>query len=421
MLLVVIGPLTGQAFRSAVSIFAEASGANGQAAALPQEMTPLDGIFVPAFGGFDLAVTLLLPFVAIRLIAHEKENGTSKLMSQFPFGVTTRIIAKIIALCAGWAIAWGTGLIAIALWKSYGGHIYWPETLSLILGHWLRMLLSAGIGMAAAALTESAASAAIVTLTFTLGTWALDFLAQGRGGWIQELAAFTPTSALRYFEQGLVRSQTIIGLLAFAACGFVITGIWLPSGRRLLTKVLLSLACLALAFLMVYLSAAHPYSWDVSENLRNSFPAADETALRKLGGKLQISVNLAAEDPRLMDYERSVLTKLRRVRPELRVEYTAGTRTGLFEGADEHYGEIWYELNGRRVMNRSTTVPIVIQQLYELAGTTAPEPINEPVYPGFPLAASPRFSGWIFYVIWPALVCATWLLRRRGRPKVMEH
>ena len=63
----------------------------------------------------------------------------------------------------------------------------------------------------------------------------------------------------------------------------------------------------------------------------------------------------------------------------------ANSRTGLFEGAGEHYGEIWYELAGRRAMNRSTTVPIVIEQLYQLAQLPVPAALDEPDFPGYPL------------------------------------
>jgi hypothetical protein len=87
------------------------------------------------------------------------------------------------------------------LWKTYGGHLYGPEMLNLLFGHMLRMMLSGCIAVAAAAIAESAASAAIVTLTFTIGAWALDFVAAYRGGFLQELGAYTPTAALRSFEQ----------------------------------------------------------------------------------------------------------------------------------------------------------------------------------------------------------------------------
>jgi len=54
------------------------------------------------------------------------------------------------------------GFLALVLWKSYGGHLHIPETLNLLLGHFLRAMLSVGIAVAAAAVAESAASAAMM-------------------------------------------------------------------------------------------------------------------------------------------------------------------------------------------------------------------------------------------------------------------
>src|SRR5262245_64114366 len=114
-------------------------------------------MLAPTFGAYDLAVTLLFPFVAIRLIAAEKESGALKLVLQLPFGAGEMVAAKLLALAAGWLIAWLPGLIAIAMWRAYGGHLYAPETLELLVGHWVRMLLSAGVAIGAAGLAERAA------------------------------------------------------------------------------------------------------------------------------------------------------------------------------------------------------------------------------------------------------------------------
>jgi len=35
-------------------------------------------------------------------------------------------------------------------------------------------------------------------------------------------------------------------------------------------------------------------------------------------------------------------------------DYAGNGRMGLFEKPEDHYGEIWYEMNGQRVMERST-------------------------------------------------------------------
>jgi hypothetical protein len=156
----------------------------------------------------------------------------------------------------------------------------------------------------------------------------------------------------------------------------------------------------------------------VSENRRNSFAPADEALLRQIKQPLKVTVYLAPEDPRLMDFERSILGKLRRLLPHVDVDYAARSQTGLFEGDEDHYGEIWYELGDRREMNRSTTEAIVLEQLYEMAGLSAPEhtdPENteEGGFPGYPLAARPAGATWIFYLLWPLAVAGAWWLMRR--------
>ena len=101
LLLLLIGPLVGQAFLSAVALYAEASGNGIGPAALAQGLTPLDGILVPTFGAYDLAATFFLPFVAIRLIASEKQSGALKLLLQLPGSLSTKVAIKGVVLMAG--------------------------------------------------------------------------------------------------------------------------------------------------------------------------------------------------------------------------------------------------------------------------------------------------------------------------------
>jgi hypothetical protein len=183
--------------------------------------------------------------------------------------------------------------------------------------------------------------------------------------------------------------------------GFVIAGLWLP-GRKPLRLRIIEITGLA-AIVVIVLSGESRVrpSWDLSENRRNSFPAADDAALREIHSPLHLKVFLAAEDPRLMDLDRNILSKLQRVIPDMTVEYAAHSRSGLFEGSTDHYGEVWYELGGRSVMSRSTTEPIVIQTLYKLAEIAPPLHSEESAYPGHPLAVHPIGAGWIYYIVWP--------------------
>ncbi|MGZ3461560.1 MAG: hypothetical protein ACXU86_23975, partial [Archangium sp.] len=356
LFLLLLGPLVGQAFISAVEQYAEASGLGGGPAALAQGLSPLDGILVPTFGAYDLAATLLFPFVVIRLVSAEKSNGALALLLQAPPGLGLQLASKALALLLGWVLAWVPGLAAVALWGFYGGHVHGPELLNLLLGHLLRGLLTLGIAISAAALAEGPANAAILTLAFTLGTWALDLLAAGRGGWLQQLAAYTPTAALRVFEQGELRASLLVGCFALGLGGLALAGVWLHPGHGWRRRGRDSLVLLLVLAAALGLASRLRGAWDVSENRRHSFSAADETALRGIREPLRISVHLAPEDPRLLDLERGVLDKLRRVMPELEVSYTARSHSGLFE--EEGYGEIWYALGARRVMIRSLTEPI---------------------------------------------------------------
>jgi ABC-type transport system involved in multi-copper enzyme maturation permease subunit len=408
-----IGPLVGHAFITAINLYAEMSGVGGAPAALPQGLAPLDGILVPTFGAYDLAATLLLPFVAIRIVAAEKESGALKLLLQLPQALTTKVTVKGIVLAGGWLLAWLPGLVTVALWKSYGGHLSIAETLNLFLGHLLRAFVSAGIAVAAGAVLESAASAAIVTLGFTVGTWALDFIAAGRGGLLQQLATYTPTAALRFFEQGLLRLSTVLVMLAIGVAGFAVAAIWLHTGRPLRVRALATALVLVILTAVTVAAANTRLSWDVSENRRNSFSATDEAKLRRIQNPLRITVFLAAEDPRLTDFEQNVLKKLRRVLPHLDVEYAAGSRSGLFETAEDHYGEIWYEMSGQRRIDRSTIEQVVLEQIYKLANIALPESGPENEYPGYPLSATPRGAPWIFYVVWPLVIILTWWFIRR--------
>lgn len=396
LLLAIIGPLAGHAFITAVQLYAEASGSGGGQAALPQGLTPLDGILVPTFGAYDLAVTLLFPFVAILLVSQEKESGARKLMLQSPASPALAVAVKGLVLLAAWLVAWIPAFVAVGFWAAYGGTVYPPELSNLLLGHALRVMLSAGVAIAAASLASSASTAAIITLAFTVGTWALDFIAAGRGGYLQQIASFTPNATLRVFEQGELRLSIVLVSLIMTTAGFAVATVPL---RRLYLVA-------AVAVPLAALAAIPRASWDFSENRRNSFAPNAEAALRTIRSPLRITINLAAEDPRLADYERGILNKLRRILPQLSVDYATRGRTGLFAGAN--YGEIWYELDGRKVMSRSTTEPIVLDNLFQLAGIAPKAVAEEAGFSGHPLVAEPGAAPWIFYLLWPLCVGLAW-------------
>ena len=102
--------------------------------------------------------------------------------------------------------------------------------------------------------------------------------------------------------------------------------------------------------------------------------------------------------------------------PHVRIDYVSSSTLGLFEQASRGYGEIWYDLGGRRQMSRITTAEGVLETIFALAGTTRPAEGNEPVFRGHPLVAEPRGAALVFYLLWPlAAVGTAWWVRRRPR------
>ena len=104
-----------------------------------------------------------------------------------------------------------------------------------------------------------------------------------------------------------------------------------------------------------------------------------------------------------------------RTRTGIDVEYVARGSSGLFARPGEHYGEVWYSVGGRQAMSRSTTEPIVLETVYQLAGITPPTNGAGPSYSGYPLAVRSAGAMIIFYGVWPATVIVLWLLTRRPR------
>jgi hypothetical protein len=413
VMLVLIGPLVGVSFISAVRTYAELSGLNGTAAGVGEAFSPLVGIWAPTFSACELAAAFLLPFVAIRLVAGDRQSGALKLELQHPLPAAARIGAKALVLLGGWVVASLAPVIAIVLWRSYGGHLHGPELLSVGAGHVLNAGLTIALGAATAAIAEHPSTAAILTLSVTVGTWILNFVAAVHGGWWERAAAYTPTAMVAEFQHGLVRLDAVLVACVLIVAGLGTAAVWMRLGVPVRRRVLESTAVAAIAVAVIAACTLVRVSWDLAEDRANSFAEADEEALSQIRGRLRIEAHLAAEDPRRVDLEQRALSKLRRVLPNVRVDYISATSVGLFEQTSEHYGEIWYELDGRREMRRATTVESVLEAIYTVAGITPPAESGTSVYRGYPLAAPPRLAGATFYVVWPLVTLAAAVIRHR--------
>jgi len=414
VMLALIGPLVGVSFINAVRSYAEASGRGGTAAGLSDALFPLDGIVAPAFSAYEIAASFLLPFVAIRAVAGDRVSGALKLELQQGMPPISMIGAKALVLGAGWLLAGVPIALAGILWISYGGSLYAPEVGSLVVGHLLNAGLVIALAAAAAALSEHPSTAAILVLAFTVGTWVLSFVAAFQGGIWEQIASYTPGEMLQAFRRGLVRLDLMLAVLVLMAAALVLAAVWMRLGVPVQRRAIESMAIIAIAAVLGFGASFARPSWDVSENERNSFPKAQAALLSNITAPLKIEAHLAPEDPRRFDLEQQTLSKLRRTMPNVRVEYISGTSIGLFEQTSAHYGEIWYDLAGKRAVGNTTTTDGVLDAIYELAGIAPPQ-VGEAGHRGHPLAAEPTGATPLFYIIWPLAVLGIALFFHRRR------
>lgn len=412
VLLLLMGPLVGMSFIGSVRTYGEVSGLNGGAAGVGEALSPLIGVWAPTFSACELAAVFLLPFVAIRLVAGDRESGALKLEIQQGMGSFLRIAAKGVVLLAAWVVAMLPPLSAILIWRSYGGTVYAPEMVTLVLGHILNAGLTIGLAAALASITEHHSTAAILTLGATVGTWVVSFLGSVQGGWWERAAGYTPAAMVGEFQHGLVRLDVVLIAIAFILAGLALAAVWMRLGasvrRRVYSSGILAVAVVGFVFASTLVRA----NWDFSESRGNSFSEADERTLQQIRQPVLIEVHLAPEDPRKMDLEGHALSKLRRVLRHLEVRYLSATSIGMFEQASAGYGEIWYQVGSRKVMNRATTAEAVLESIYAAAGVTPPIESDD-VFRGHPLPVAPKGAGTIFYILWPSLFLGSALIIRR--------
>ncbi len=413
LMLIVTGPLVGLSFINAVQMYAELSGLNGTAVGVGEAFSPLVGVWAPTFSAYELVAAFLFPFVVIRLVGGDRQNGALKLEMQQRISPFARVGAKALVLLTAWLVAMLPLVIAGLLWKSYGGSTYAPELATIALGHVLNASLTIALGAAAAAVAEHPSTAAIITLSVTVGTWVISFIAALQGGWWELVAAFTPPALVAQFQHGLIRLDVTLSTLALTTFGLILAALWLRIGVPAQRRLVESIATLGTVALMIGACAMARASWDASENRQNSFSEPDEAALRSITTPLHIEAHFAMEDSRRAELERMALVKLRRIMPRLTVTYASQTSVGLYEQNTEHYGEIIYTLGSKRDTSRIVTAEGVLETIYGLAGVTPGVERDDEIFRGHPLAVPPRHAGVMFFGVWPAAIAGAWFVRYR--------
>jgi ABC-type transport system involved in multi-copper enzyme maturation permease subunit len=415
VLLALVGPLVGVTFTSAVRTYSEIS--DGAGAGCGAVCAPLIGVWGPTFAAYEIAAVFLLPFVAIRLVSGDRHTGALKLELQRPMSGFTRLAVKMQVLLAGCAIAAIAGVIAIGLWASYGGSVSWPEVAVVGLGHLLNAAITIAVATLASVVTEHPSTAAIVTLSITVGTWIVQFAAALYGGVWSRVATLTPGAMISTFSHGLLPVGGLLAGVAIVAGLLLAATSWLRLGDPPRKRTTRGALCLVATGAVALVFSTVNVSWDASEGRLNSFTEVAQEQLERIGQPIRIEAHLAPEDPRRVDLERHALAKLGRAVPRLQVTFVSRTSTGMYELTDPSYGEIRYDVGNRRVVGRATTDEAVLEAIFEAAGVDPDPDSDEAAFAGHPLVTRPKGAAFTFFGLWPAAAALiAWLSAKQRSP-----
>lgn len=376
--------LVGHGFVLAVDLFSSASRSALAGSLQSRELDPLAGVVRPTFGGVDLALVLLGPIVAARVLSIEKERGGFGALC-LQTGSTTRVLLH--KAVAAWIATSLIVIPALACFLTYrwaGGHVDAIETAVATLGEVLHLSVVVAIAIAAAAWTTTFAQAATVAIVFSLSSWMIE---AGGGfaalAWIGRAESWSIERKVAVFQRGTLSLGALGWLIALAgtAIALAIVGVRIDWQLRRRAAIAVPIVGLGLILLAALTRVRRGYDW--TEERRASLPPAVVSALRTIPSPIAVDVFLDRDDSRRRQLEADTLTKLVLARPDVVLTFPLDQHPAALAMHEEGYGRIVLRVGERRRETRSTSRRELITLILEAAGTSSPDWATPP-YPGYP-------------------------------------
>ncbi|HEX7604099.1 MAG TPA: hypothetical protein VF316_20920 [Polyangiaceae bacterium] len=420
LVLAVSALLVGHGFVLAVDIFSAESRSALSNLLMTRESDPLAGVVRPTLGALQLAVSLMVPLIAVRGLAVEKEHRNFG-----PLALRVGSISKVVAAKWGAALAASAFLVAppVVLFVAYravGGHVDAIETGTALAGHVLHLVVLVSAATAAAAWTSTVAQAATVGILVSLASWAVD---AGEGfaalAWLGGAERWSIERHFGLFDQGVVAVGPALWLVAAAlgGLGAALVGARFDWG----TQRRLAGASVTFVFVGALLLASdhlhRRYDW--SEERRASLPPDVATSLADIAGPIRLEIFLDRDDSRRRQLEGDVLAKLALARPDLEIETPLDHPASPSQpGRDLGYGRIVIHVGDGTRETRSTSRREIVTLIFEAAARPLPA-WSQPPYPGYPVVvegARRTVLVAVAYGVLPgAFLVVGWLRTRRGR------
>jgi hypothetical protein len=406
----------------AVALYASASRSVASGTLMQRELDPLAGVLRPTLGGVELAVTLLVPIVAARQLAVEKERGSFGPLALSCGSPTRVVLAKLVAAIAASMLLVAPALVLAASFVAMGGHLDAIETVTALGGHVLHAAFVAAVSVAAAAWSRTVAQATTIALVVACATWIAD---TGEGyaalAWLGPLQALSVSRLLAPLEAGVVALGSLAWLVSAtlgASLLAVLGGRFDLRRRDRASRALGAAGVLVATGLALGLSLRVATAYDWTEYRRASYPPAVVDGLRALGLPVVIDVWLDREDSRRKQLERDALAKLALARIDLTVDYPLDhPRSSHAYDRGDTYGQIVIHVGDRTGDTRSTSRRELATRIFEIAGRGVPS-FDQISYPGYPAAWDERRLRWVAvfaYVLFPCSLLGAHALTRRRR------
>lgn len=380
--------LIGHGFVLAVDLYSASSRSALASTLQMREMDPLAGIVRPTLGGLDLAISLLVPLVAARVLSIEKERRTLGALCLLEGGSGRVVLKKLVAALAATALAFAAPIILFVVVQATGAHVDGIESGVALAGEGLHALLVASVSLAASAWTRTFAQAASLGIVISLSSWAID-AAEGFAAlsWLGGAAGWSIERQLEPFQRGVVSIGSIVWLLAASVGATILALIGgrfdMPSSRRAAAAVV----TVGVTTAVLFDAGRSHRAYDWTEQRRASLPLRVVDALHRIEKPMQLDVFLDRDDSRRRQMESDVLSKLYLARPDLTVRTPLDERRQVAEGQhDLDYGKIVIHVGSSAAETRSTSRREIVTLILETAGVPIPNWDSTP-YRGFPFVA----------------------------------
>ena len=376
MFLLILSFINGYSFYNAVSLYSTASTAALNNPLYATGFEPCPGVFVPAFGGVFILLSLFLPFLIIPLIVLEKERNSLSVLLQIPFTITQILISKLIASTLFLMLIFSFFIPGTVIWIFLGGHIPVAELLLLSCGYFLYGILIITISLFSASIFKNSSGASIFAIFIITLSWIIDFgKDMNISPILTTLADWTTTAQLKYFENGIFATSAILYFIILSLFFIVLTHILLHYEFKT-TYLINALIIITLGITAILLININR---DITESRRNSFPQNITENIKKLP-PLQIDVYLRKTDSRFKDYDDNFLQRINLITDTVTVNMMHG------KALDKNYGVFKYHTNGQSASTYSNSEEEIFPLIFKLAGIENYNLNDSNHYPGYPLA-----------------------------------